>query len=70
MARKRKTGRPVGTTMDPELRRVPISIRIDPELLAVIREMAEERGVGYQTLIHEWLSARAARGGAHAVRTR
>lgn len=71
MARRRKPGRPVGTTMSPELRRVMISIRIDPELLATIREMAEARGVGYQSLMHEWLSSAAARrGGAHAVRTR
>jgi uncharacterized protein (DUF4415 family) len=36
-------------------KRIAISFRIDPELLAKLRTVAAARGVGYQTLAHELL---------------
>jgi uncharacterized protein (DUF4415 family) len=39
-----------------------IAIRIDPEVLDVIRREAKRRRLGYQTLINDLLAAHVARG--------
>jgi uncharacterized protein YifN (PemK superfamily) len=39
-------------------RRVPISIRLDPDVLAALRDEAETHGLKYQTLIHNILTGR------------
>lgn len=47
----RRLGRPpVGGTT-----KIPIAFRVHPKLLARIRQMAAERGVPYQTFMHELL---------------
>lgn len=57
-APKRGPGRPA----NPETRRIQISLKVDPEVLTRIREIAEEHGIGYQTFINDLLSARARKG--------
>jgi hypothetical protein len=36
--------------------RQTITLRLDPSLLDALREIAAQRGIGYQTLIHEFLT--------------
>ena len=52
LRRARRVGRP---TLG-EVARQLIAIRIDPQLLQRLRDEADRRHVGYQTLIHEILS--------------
>ena len=52
LRRARRVGRP---TLG-EVARQLIAIRIDPQLLERLRNEADRRHVGYQTLIHEILS--------------
>jgi len=51
----RKRGRPVKNQED---KYEPISIRIHPEALAWAKEEAQNRGIGYQTVINEVLLER------------
>ena len=51
-----RTMRRVGRPTLGDVARQLIAIRIDPQLLNDLREKAERRHVGYQTLIHEILS--------------
>jgi uncharacterized protein (DUF4415 family) len=39
--------------------RTLISLRVDPRVLHVLRAVAADRGVGYQTLIHDVLTSAA-----------
>lgn len=55
LRRARRVGRP---TLG-EVARQLIAIRIDPNLLNDLRKEADQRHVGYQTLIHEILSEHA-----------
>lgn len=52
LRRARRVGRPTFG----EVARQLIAIRIDPQLLQRLRDEADRRHVGYQTLIHEILS--------------
>ena len=52
LRRARRVGRP---TLG-EVARQLIAIRIDPQLLQRLRDEADRRHVGYETLIHEILS--------------
>ena len=54
-----KTGRP---TLGRAARR-SLTIRIDPDVLALIKQQADARGIGYQSLMHEYLAS-GAKGGA------
>jgi len=47
-------------------RRLPIQIRIDPDVLATLRAQAAAAGVGYQSLINDVLAAHV-KGGAAAI---
>lgn len=48
----RKRGRP---TKEEEEKYEPISIRLHPKVLAWVKQEAEKRGIGYQTVINEVL---------------
>ncbi|MGI6405479.1 MAG: CopG family antitoxin [Syntrophaceticus sp.] len=32
-----------------------VNLRLEPSLIELLREIAEEEGVGYQTMIRSWL---------------
>jgi predicted DNA binding CopG/RHH family protein len=49
-----RIGRP---PLDDDQKKIAISIRISPDLLARLKSRADRDGVGYQTLIHSILSA-------------
>lgn len=53
----RRVGRP---PLGSETRRL-IAIRIDPHVLVALQREAEERGLGYQSLIHQLLAKHVAR---------
>lgn len=48
----RKRGRPI---KEEEEKYEPISIRLHPKILAWAKAQAEQRGIGYQTVINEVL---------------
>jgi hypothetical protein len=51
-----------------------ISLRLDPHLLRGLKQLAAERGIGYQTMLKQWLAERleaeqaSARGGSNDPR--
>ncbi len=47
----KKRGRPIKE----EEKYAPISIRLHPKILAWAKEEAKQRGIGYQTVINEFL---------------
>jgi uncharacterized protein (DUF4415 family) len=53
----RRVGRP---PLGAEARRL-IAIRIDPQVLDAVRREAKRRGVGYQSLINDWLAEHVGR---------
>jgi uncharacterized protein (DUF4415 family) len=52
LATMRRVGRP---TLGDVARQL-IAIRLDPQVLEALRKEAEQRGIGYQTLIHDILA--------------
>lgn len=53
--------RPIGRPPVGDATKVPISFRINPNLLERIRTIASERGESYQTFMHDLLEKGAAR---------
>lgn len=59
LAAMRRVGRPALGRRP----RVQISIRVDPDVLGWVRELAARRGLGYQTLINAILEKQMKRAG-------
>lgn len=55
---RRGRGRP---KLHPDLKYRPVFMKIAPQTLAAVREEAERRGIGYQTLINDVLANAAYR---------
>ncbi len=36
-------------------KKIPVSLRIDTRLMMFIKRVAKDKGVSYQTLMHQWL---------------
>lgn len=53
---RRPRGRPA---KEPSTLYLPVSIRLNPKALAWAKQMAREKGVGYQTVINETLLRKA-----------
>jgi uncharacterized protein (DUF4415 family) len=56
MIRVRTGGKPGRPPLGPA-KRIPISLKVDPQVLARLKARAEARGIGYQTYMHEVLAA-------------
>jgi len=57
----------VGRPMLGRVARQLLTLRVDADLLDEIKRRADERGVGYQTLMHEYLTTGARRDGVGAL---
>ena len=46
------------TFMDARPRKQPISLRIDPDAIDQLKDIASRKGMGYQTLMRMWVMER------------
>lgn len=51
------------TFIDARPNKTQISLRLEPETISKLKELAKRKGVGYQTLIRMWVMERLAQEG-------